>query len=99
MATATKPAPKKRPRQKHLPGMAPTKNKELENLALRFVEAREAWQELKTPMLNARGLLEAKMKQLRLDRYEFDGNEIVFEKEEHIVVRRKKKGKGSSDEE
>jgi hypothetical protein len=102
VTTATKAPPKKRekrvPRQKSLPGMAPPKNKELEALALKFVERREEWSGRKQPMIDARDLLETRMKQLGLDRYEFDGNEIVLEREEHVIVRRKKKGKGEDAE-
>lgn len=91
MTTAAKV--KARPRQQHLPRMGPLKNAVLEKIALEFVEARDAYLALKQPMIDKRHLLETKMKELKLTTYEFDGNEIVLEHEEHAVVRRKKKGK------
>lgn len=88
----------KKPRQKSLPKMGPVKNSKIESLAERFVDARDEWQALNRPMVDARDLLEIAMKEAKLRTYEFDGNEIGFEASEKLFVRKKKEPKASKGE-
>ncbi len=55
-----------------------------------FVEARNAWQHLKQPMIDKRDLLEVAMKEAGLDKYEFDSKVVAIEKDEKVTVRTKK---------
>jgi hypothetical protein len=83
-ATATKPA--RKPRQKTLPRMGGRRNQKIEDLAEKFLTAREAWKDASRPFSTAKQLLEAAMDEARLESYEFDGKRISFKGKKKLVV-------------
>lgn len=88
-----------KPRQQHLPKMAPKKIPAIEQLAEKFVSARDA-KGLATNRFNdVHGLLSAKMKEHKIRSYELpDGRTVEVTLEEKVKLRRKKKGKKSKTE-
>lgn len=73
MATATKTKPSRngkpkgdkprKPRQQYIEGLEPPSNPKLDRLAERFEDARDAWQALHQPMMDAQDLLHTAMKE------------------------------------
>jgi hypothetical protein len=76
--------------QQYLEGMDPPSIPEIDQASDRFVDARNEWQALHAPMLEARKILEATMKKHQLEKYEYDGKVVQFVAEQKIKVSTKK---------
>ncbi len=68
-----------RARQGHLPEMEPPSIPEIDEAAEAFVDARDKRMRLGSKEAEKKEILEAAMKKHGLDRYEYDGKEVVFE--------------------
>lgn len=77
-------------KQGHLPGMEPPRNKDLDRLADAYADARDERMQLLRTEINKRDLLHAKMTELGLKFYEFDGKTVEIIADEKVKVRMKK---------
>jgi hypothetical protein len=96
MATAAKKKPAKaRPKrppkakQQYLPGLEPPSIPAIDRLAEKYVEVRNSRMEMTKEEVKNADLLEAKMKEHGLTKYEFDGKVVELQHTEKVKVRRK----------
>ena len=95
---AKEPKPKRKPKQKQLPGLETPKIKKIEDLADRYVERRNERMAMLQSEIASRDLLSAVMIEHGLKAYQCeDGKTIEFVATEKIKVRSKKEA-GEEDE-
>lgn len=95
---ADEPKPRRRPKQKHLPGLEPPSIPKIEKLADTYVERRDERMAMLESEIAAKDLLFAAMKEAGLKHYEYDGKLIEVLATEKVKVK-KKGGDDASEEE
>jgi hypothetical protein len=76
----------RRPRQGHLPEMEPPSIPELDDVIEEYVKLRDKRMRVEGPEREKKQELHDLMKQHKLERYEYDGREVIFDVTEKIKV-------------
>ena len=98
MSAKKQSAPKKKARQKRLPGMQDAKLEALHNAALSYAEIRDQRQALTKQEVDLKGSLLTLMHRHKKDHYEYNGVTVDLVAEQETVKVRVKKAKQDPDE-
>ncbi len=88
MATKTKPKPRKRLKQNHLPGMEPPSVAAIDRAAEDYVKVRDERMEMTKDEVEKHDRLLGLMREHGLDTYEFDGFTINCQTKTKVKVKR-----------